>query len=79
MLGSASQVDSVGATGQPLCTPVRRLDWGPPCQALTDGVRGGVHPAEIGSDGSRDGGADHGIALSAIFHWLERVSATVIG
>ena len=28
-VGSTSQVDSVDATGKPLCTPVRRQDWAP--------------------------------------------------
>lgn len=59
-------------TGKPLCTPVQRKDRSA-SQALPDGVRGGVHAAAIGSDGSRYGGADHGITLSAIFHWLERL------
>ena len=73
-LGSAPQVDSVDTTGKPLRPPVCRQERSP-SQALPDGVRGAVHPTTIGSDGSRDGGADHGITLSAIFHWLERLSA----
>jgi len=49
----------VDSTGKPLRTPVQRQDWSA-SQALPDDVRGGVHPAAVGSDGSRDGGADHG-------------------
>ena len=47
-----------------------------PSQALPDGIRSGVHPAKVGRDGSGDSGADHGITLLAIFHWIERLPAT---
>ena len=60
---------------RPPRAPVHRQDRSP-SQVLPDGVRGGVHPVTIGSDGSRDGGADHGITVSAIFHWPEWLPAT---